>query len=153
MIHMSNIRQANPNDLAAIHKLITETLKQNVIAEKNAFASVYSDICAVLESWRGEPGESPHLVCELDGCIIGDVLISECEKLDLLFVHPGFQRKGVGRALLDAALEVCRSSGKTTLITLNSSHNALPFYLKYGFVPNGEPRDLPGGCVPLAIDL
>jgi predicted GNAT family N-acyltransferase len=73
--------------------------------------------------------------------------------MNLLFVHPAQQKTGIGQALLDSALETCRQIGKSRQITLNSSSYAAPFYLKYGFAPNGEPKDKPGGCIPLIINL
>jgi len=151
--YMDIIRQANPADAAAIKALVSETVLRCVAEDEDSYRRIFGEICTVLDSWVESPKDTVHLVCERDDEIVGVVLISQYEKMNLLFVHPAYQKVGVGTSLLDSALEVCRLSGKSDKITLNSSRHAAPFYLKHGFVPNGAPRDLPGGCVPLAFDL
>jgi ribosomal protein S18 acetylase RimI-like enzyme len=68
----------------------------------------------------------------------------ENEFIDQLYVHPDYQRGGIGRALLEFAR---RSSPQHLwLYTLQSNVNAQAFYEKNGFVaakfgvsPEGEP--------------
>jgi GNAT superfamily N-acetyltransferase len=150
---MGNIKPAQLDDASAIRELISYTLRRCVVADDASYEAVYSDICTILDSWAANPEGSVHLVYECGDSIVGVVLISNFERMHLLFVHPSHQRKGIGRALVDRALEACRLSGGSTRVTLNSSNHAAAFYREYGFVPNGEPRDLPGGCIPLATDL
>jgi GNAT superfamily N-acetyltransferase len=51
----------------------------------------------------------------------------------LLFVHPEHQRRGIARALLNAAVEGL--SGVP--LTVNASAYAKPIYARLGFVPTG----------------
>lgn len=150
---MEIVRQANSEDLSAIRTLLSETLRRCVVADEVSHKKVFDEICETVDSWVEDPRDSVHLVCERDDKIVGVVLITQYERMKLLFVHPAHQRVGIGRTLLDSALEVCRLSGKSNKVTLNSSIHAAPFYRKYGFVPNGEPKNLPGGCIPLAVKL
>lgn len=150
---MSTIRQATANDLAAIKTLVSETILRCVTADEDAHRSIVGDICTLLDAWAESPADTVHLVCECEGKIIGVVLISKYEKINLLFVHPAKQREGIGTSLLESALEVCRHAGRSNNVTLNASDHAVPFYRKYGFIPNGQAQDLPGGCTPLVIPL
>ena len=69
----------------------------------------------------------------------GDALIGvTCERDDLhittLYVDPSYHRQGVATALLNALI----TAMAVPCVTLNSSPYALPFYVKYGFVPTGK---------------
>lgn len=150
---MYNIRQAIPNDSAAIKALISETLLCCVLDDGDAYNTLFREICVLLDSWINNPVDTIHFVCQHDEDITGVVFISRYEIMNLLFVHPTQQKAGIGKALVDRALKVCRQAGKCNRIKLNSSSYAEPFYLKYGFTPNGEPEDKPGGCIPLKINL
>ncbi len=150
---MNMIRQANPADSPAIKMLVSETLLQCVVEDEDSHTKIFNEICTTIDSWAESPGDTVHLVCERDERIVGVVLISHYERMNLLFVHPACQKAGIGTALLDNALEACRMGGKSRQVTLNSSNYAAGFYRKYGFAANGEPENRPGGCVPLAIDL
>jgi GNAT superfamily N-acetyltransferase len=150
---MHNIRQAIPDDTAAIKNLVSETLLRCVLDSGDAYDALFGEICALIDSWIINPEDNVHLVYEYDGDVIGIVFISRYERMNLLFVHPVRQKSGVGKSLLDDALEACRQTGKSRQITLNSSSYAEPFYLKYGFTQNGKPEDKPGGCIPLIINL
>ena len=152
-VRMNSIRQANPEDVTAIKALVSETLRRCVVEDEESHGTIFGEICTVIDSWVECPGDTVHLVCERDEEIVGVVLIAHYERMKLLFVHPECQKGGIGTALLERALTVCRLSGESRRVTLNSSSYAAGFYRKYGFVANGEPENRPGGCVPLAIDL
>jgi len=65
-----------------------------------------------------------------------------------LFVAPESQRRGIDTLLVDDALDTCRLHSPKGLVALNSSAFASDFYMGYGFKPNGNPVNLPGGCIP-----
>lgn len=56
------------------------------------------------------------------------------------FVDPPWRRQGVGRALLECAIEFCRSQGvsELTLLTGEDNFTAQAFYKSLGFGPTGE---------------
>lgn len=111
------------------------------------------EIYVILEHWAQSPQDHIHLVCECQQVLTGTVLITEYRKVDLLFVDPDYQGRGLGTALMDQALSMCRAAGQSQQITLNASTASEGFYRRYGFVSNGKPRDLPGGYIPLIYDL
>lgn len=61
-------------------------------------------------------------------------------KLDKLYVHPAWQRRGVGAALLGRVESAARRQARTTLTLRTNKHNhtALAAYQKYGFVVTAE---------------
>src|SRR5215468_4434160 len=72
------------------------------------------------------------------------------DRVAALYVSPSCSRRGVGSVLLARAETCIRSSGYTTT-RLESSPNALEFYLRRGYVRCGPP-DAQGAC-PLRKDL
>lgn len=150
---MNDIRPATPEDAEAIKDLISESLRHGVVEDEIGFRAFFGEICSLINTWAANPNGALHLVYEHQGDIVGIVYVSDFKKLNLLIVHPDHQRTGIGSKLLDHGLDACRRSGKSRRVTLNASTCGEPFYLKYGFVHDGPPRDLPGGCIPLAMNL
>lgn len=77
-------------------------------------------------------------------------LESDICKLDKLYIHPDFQRRGVGRALLDEIKVFARTRGATVMCLQVNRGNlaAIAAYQRYGFVVR-EARvfDIGGGFV------
>lgn len=75
-------------------------------------------------------------VSEFDGKITGFAAVeprSDGEsELDALFVEPGLQKKGFGRALVEYSAEFARQSGSTALYVVGNPH-AEQFYKACGF--------------------
>ena len=71
-------------------------------------------------------------VAEADGRIAGFLAIAG-DFVDQLFVHPDFQRRGVGRDLLEHAKLL--SPEHLFLYTFQINENGRAFYEKNGFVP------------------
>ena len=99
---------------------------------------------AVILQQLGQPG-SWWDVAQKDAELIGFAHYfldtdSQRIKLDKLYVHPAWQRRGVGAALLGRVeSEACRQ-GRTTLTLRTNKHNhiALAAYRKYGFIVTAE---------------
>jgi ribosomal protein S18 acetylase RimI-like enzyme len=68
-------------------------------------------------------------------------------KLHKLYVLPGGQRRGIGRAILLFIFDVIRPEGATTLrLNVNRANKAKGFYEKIGFKITGkEDIDIGGG--------
>jgi ribosomal protein S18 acetylase RimI-like enzyme len=70
-------------------------------------------------------------VAEADGTLAG-FMAMQGEFVDQLFIHPDFQRRGIGTAFLDLARE--KSPKHVWLYTLQINGIARGFYEKNGFV-------------------
>ena len=66
--------------------------------------------------------------------VIGLLHIHACNHLSLLFVAPEFQGRGIARQLLRTA---AARGGLVAPVTVNASPNAVSFYARLGFVPEG----------------
>ncbi len=76
------------------------------------------------------------VICKEGTSIVGVAEVRDRNHLNLLFVEPSLQRKGIGRKLFnDLISRVCEYE-----ITVNSSLNAIAAYTKYGFQETG-PKD------------
>ncbi|WP_422991982.1 GNAT family N-acetyltransferase [Undibacterium sp. Di24W] len=81
-------------------------------------------------------------VAEYEGNVLGFVAFS-ADELAWLYVDPIFYGKGVGSALIDAALTTC--AGPMTAEVLDGNHAAIAIYKKAGFVEIGRAQGhMPG---------
>jgi len=72
------------------------------------------------------------------------------DRVAALYVSPPCSRRGIGSALLARAEHSIQSSGYA-MARLESSQNALDFYLRRGYVRHGPPDA--DGAYPLSKDL
>ena len=75
---------------------------------------------------------------------------TEAARIRAFFVHPGFARKGVGSAILDACLEAARAAGYRR-VELAATLPGVPFYQALGFEQR-EPMEAPmpdGTALPI----
>jgi molybdenum cofactor cytidylyltransferase len=107
-----------------------------------------------IESWREQLRISgadlvsrPAFVGTIDGQVAGFYSLvpsAQSWELDNLWVAPRFMRRGLGRALLDHALEVAFRGGASS-VTVDADPNAESFYLSCGGTRSGEvPAPIPG---------
>ena len=89
----------------------------------------------VIELPAEQIAEGQVLVAELDGCVAGFAAVIAGE-LDGLFVEPDLWKRGVGKALIDAAAHEARRQGLSLRVTANPT--ARGFYEKCGFTLEGE---------------
>ncbi len=90
-----------------------------------------------------ERDQTDHLtlIAEADGQLLGMVQLQRPSHVRMLFVAPDMQRQGIGRALLDAALEIAtRQHADVTTVTVNSSPYAVEPYRRMGFTVAGPPE-------------
>ena len=87
--------------------------------------------------------------------IIGVVEIRNKNHVALFFVDGRFQRKGIGKKLLQKALAVCGSNNlESSQITVNASPNSEKAYETLGFEPTENEQCVNGiRFVPMALRL
>ena len=86
-------------------------------------------------------------VAQFNGLMIGVVGVNPSGVIWMLYVLPGYQGRGVGSALYDAAIGTLRKAGsrKAMLEVLAANENAVAFYRSRGWVPEGRRTEhIPG---------
>ena len=68
--------------------------------------------------------------------IVGIVRLTEASRIGRMAVLPEWRRRGVGRALLDRALDAALALGLAR-VQLSAQIHAIPFYARRGFVAAG----------------
>jgi predicted GNAT family N-acyltransferase len=81
--------------------------------------------------------------------------IRENNHISLFFVDVAMQNQGVGRALLEHALEEIKQSNPgVQQITVNSAPNAVEAYKHLGFRRSADEQTVNGiTTIPMALDL
>ncbi len=105
------------------------------------------------EQWLAEP-DGALLVAEVEGTVRGVGKVTRAGKVELCYVEPGFERRGIGTVLLLALEERARRFGASRL-HLNSSLGARSFYVRHGYEPTGPAVECMGTvrCFPFASYL
>ena len=141
---MPEIRAFREADIGALRRLIFETIDVS-------YAPVYPPrALAFFKTFHGEPGLRARgragtiLVIEDDGELVATGSLVGNEIL-AVFVRPGLQGSGHGKALMHALEEKARTDGKTAC-TLSISLPSLKFYQGLGYeVTEERSRDLGDG--------
>ncbi|MEW8562703.1 MAG: GNAT family N-acetyltransferase [Candidatus Thiodiazotropha sp.] len=74
--------------------------------------------------------------------IIGMLAVKNESHIALIFIDPKYQRRGVGKNLLNRAIEICLDRDpKLSEVTVSSSPNSKSFYKSVGFTIQGDEID------------
>lgn len=82
--------------------------------------------------WAAARAAADTVVAVDEGRVVGFIDIDGDGYIDMLFVDPGFGRRGVAAALLEVVVVAARAAGIVELTT-NASLTARPFFERYGF--------------------
>ena len=143
------IRLATAADARAIGVLVRRGLRRDVLPDQTAEAGAFllKTMSARAERDRIVAGRRYHLA-EIGRDLVGVIATREDRHIFRLFVTRRFQRRGIARALLRAALADCGRRAGTRTFMLNASACAIPAYLRMGFVRAGRRAAKgPGGVV------
>jgi putative acetyltransferase len=83
--------------------------------------------------WSLARGSKPTWVAEKDSAVIGFSDLEPNGHLDMMFVHPSYQRVGVATALLKTVQDAARHLSVTKIFT-EASITGRPFFERRGFV-------------------
>lgn len=141
-----------PMDRDEVAALIACVLQKSVDASAAEKAIFLSSMVNNLDWACHNADACVHLIYRSGQKIVGVILVKQFWHLCALLVLPEDQQRGIGAALIAYALARCRASASSTMVRLNSSRNALGFYLAQGFtVVDGPPAPL--GVTPMLIRL
>lgn len=85
-------------------------------------------------------GDNLLLACVAADDVAGVIELKEGRHVAMLFVAPGWQRRGIGMRLMNAALEQARAE----VVTVSASLSSVAAYKRYGFVTSGEVNEIAG---------
>jgi GNAT superfamily N-acetyltransferase len=125
------IRQAVLKDIPQI-QIVRNAVHENTLSDPNL---VTDKDCEEYLTKRGK-----GWVCDIDNRVVGFSIVDlEDKNLWALFVHPGFDRQGIGRQLHDTVLDWYFSQSQNNL-WLGTSPNtrAENFYRKAGWTEVGK---------------
>ncbi|MGH2953289.1 MAG: GNAT family N-acetyltransferase [Solirubrobacterales bacterium] len=161
------VRPATAADAAAIAAVAVRSWREGyrgIVPERIDPVRAWdpAGIAARLEA----PGEHPSstLVAEVGGRITGFVVLGACRDSDVasaagevwaLYVDPDHWRRGVGRQLVEAALDGLAAAGhaEATVWTLGESERNLRFYEALGFRRDGATQRRESFGSPLEVRL
>lgn len=127
------IRNASADDLADILHLFEESIRMTcsdeyTLKQINAWVGSSRD----REKWMNRIDKDLFIVSERAGQITGFASLKGKDHVDLLYVHPRHQRKGIAQRLLQTLTREARKRPVSRLSTL-ASLTALAFFKKMGF--------------------
>ena len=140
---MIKIRNFEPEDAGAVSAVIRETMRIS-----NGKDYSFDILEPLIEYFSPEKvvqlsRERHCLVAETNGRIVGTIAI-EASELCTFFVHPDFQREGVGTGLLKAIEKLALADG-IRKIKIASSITGVPFYEKSGYRKTGIEKEAAAG--------
>lgn len=94
--------------------------------------------------WDDDDADAVHLLAtRADGVPVGCARLLPDGHIGRMAVLPGWRGRGVGRALLAAAINLARAQGHATL-RLSAQTHAAGFYADAGFAAVGDPYEEAG---------
>lgn len=132
-------------DAAELKAFMMAVIARQVVQTEPLLSEMVQNTAGNVDWWLRNPAECVHLKCVADGRIVGVVLVKNFWNLCSLFVDPAVQGQGIGRLLVESAIEACRGKSPKGAIWLNASPNAVAFYRHMGFAPRASDRILPPG--------
>lgn len=86
--------------------------------------------------WEAEDAQHRWFVAQASTGLIGIVRLTGAGRIGRMAVLPDWRRRGVGKALLAAALRAAAECGLNQ-VHLSAQTHAMAFYTRYGFIAEG----------------
>ena len=127
------IRDYRPGDLAAVAALFGRSVREiNSRDYSSTQVAAWAPESPDLAAWSRRLANGQVFICERDGEMAGFARVDASGHLDLLYVHPEFQRRGVARTLCERVVSWASSRGIRKL-GAEVSITARPFFEHEGF--------------------
>ncbi len=145
--------EIHEGDLDALRAVVSASVSGSVTDSEEDATALIEEIIRSLNDWMESGSSGFHRKYSVKGRAVGFIIVQDYERISHLFVLPESQRRGIGRSLVEAAVQACRAKSPGRTIQLNSSSNAAGFYEAMGFRRTGPGLDRPGGCIPYEYRL
>jgi GNAT superfamily N-acetyltransferase len=148
------VQEAQPGDAGLVKAFMAHVIAASVTQDAALLADLQANVEGNVDWWLAHPDDALHLKAVTEGGhLVGVVLVKRFWNLCSLFVEPRLQGRGVGRALLEAAIPQCRGRSPKSAIWLNAAPGAIAFYRRLGFVERAATTPLPPGFLALQRPL
>lgn len=129
---VSTIRRAAASDAGSITAIMRSAIRALPAgAHPPAALAAWSSLPALYHRWAMGPGGETYLVAERAGRRVGYAALRGPE-LTAVFVRPSAAGRGVGAALVGAALRLARRRGERA-VSVVAAVSAVSFYERLGF--------------------
>nr|WP_314878148.1 GNAT family N-acetyltransferase [uncultured Pseudomonas sp.] len=136
-----HIRKLTDDDPPLVSALCIDAFMLAVAPSLSAQGvQTFAKVASVDAFAERKQGDNLMLVCEADGVITGLVELKQGRHVAMLFVAPSWQRRGIGRRLINAALEQAREE----TVTVSASLSSVAAYQRYGFILAGDVAESAG---------
>lgn len=137
-----SIERVTSNDVEYLLNIANLAVRETVEAPTHAKSKIFEDISNNIKQWCSKDN-CAFLKYSNNGVILGFILIKEYWNLSDIFILPKYQCQGIGRNLVENAIDICKKQKEILSIRVNSSKNAKSFYLKLGFKEIHDHKSLP----------
>src|SRR4051794_19185210 len=104
----AEFRSAVRTEAEQIGRLMAAVVATSVSHDEAVRTDTIANVNSNLAFWLDHPEKCVHIVATVAGTIVGVVLVKDFWNLCSLFVDPNHQRSGIGRALVNGAIDACR---------------------------------------------
>ncbi|MEG0245913.1 MAG: GNAT family N-acetyltransferase [Pseudomonas sp.] len=135
------VRKLTHDDLPHTSALCLDAFMQAVAPSLSAEGvATFAKVAAAQAFAERMTGDNLMLVYVVEETLAGLIELKEGRHVAMLFVAPGWQRRGVGTRLMAAALEQAREA----VVTVSASLPSVAAYQRYGFVLAGDVGEYAG---------
>ena len=134
-----NVRPVSPDDATALAAIYNYYVRETVISFETEPLSAEEMRERIVQT----AAEFPYLVCELDGRVVGYACAHRWKERaaysqtweSSIYLHHEWRARGLGRALMEALVPLCRAAGCRALIACITAENqaSVAFHESLGF--------------------
>lgn len=129
------LRRYRPDDDAKlILAVFREAVRRGALGHYTpAQCAAWAPLAVDHAAWAAARASHPTWVAEIRRRVVGFSDLQSTGEVDMLYVHPAFTGRGVGKALLDE-VEQCARELDMPLLHARVSLTARPLFRRHGFV-------------------